>query len=198
MFLRVYEYGLVRNGGRWFRPRVYGEQQLDGVWGGWLIFFPLSGGPAIATARETTQPSLTALTDWATGLTPVYLEGALERALTLATDGSVLAQLARAEYEALADAEQMETLAEIERTAADVDEAAAEIARADAQRLRQQRLTAEASLATTEAAAARLDAEVHEQAARVARAEAVAAERRGRTAEAKTTRTPVKRSSKKK
>ena len=34
-----------------------------------------------ATIRETTQPNLTDLTYWATGLTPVYLDGALARTL---------------------------------------------------------------------------------------------------------------------
>ena len=33
------------------------------------------------TDRETTQPNLRALEYWATGLTPAYLEGALDRAL---------------------------------------------------------------------------------------------------------------------
>src|SRR5262245_1530581 len=33
------------------------------------------------TARETTQPNLADLEYWATGLTPIYLEGALNRAL---------------------------------------------------------------------------------------------------------------------
>jgi hypothetical protein len=33
------------------------------------------------TRRETTQPSQKALTYWARGIEPVYLEGALERAI---------------------------------------------------------------------------------------------------------------------
>ena len=35
----------------------------------------------VQSPRETTQPNLTDLNYWATGLTPVYLEGALARAL---------------------------------------------------------------------------------------------------------------------
>ncbi len=38
-------------------------------------------GRVLRSARETTQPNLTDLEYWATGLTPVYLEGALERTL---------------------------------------------------------------------------------------------------------------------
>ena len=36
---------------------------------------------AVRSGRETTQPNLTDLEYWAQGLTPVYLEGALRRAL---------------------------------------------------------------------------------------------------------------------
>ena len=38
-------------------------------------------GETLRSFRETTQPNLTDLRYWATGLTPVYLEGALERIL---------------------------------------------------------------------------------------------------------------------
>ena len=95
MFLRVYEYGSIRRGARWFRPGVYGLPQLDGLWGGWLIFFPSSGEPAIATERETTQPTLAALTKWAEGLPTIYVNGALDRALTLAVVDKTAAEIAR-------------------------------------------------------------------------------------------------------
>src|SRR5581483_9773360 len=47
----------------------------------WIEFLPIGGGPAIRTARETTQPNFTDAQYWASGLTHVYLEGALSRAL---------------------------------------------------------------------------------------------------------------------
>jgi hypothetical protein len=53
----------------------------DGLWEGWLEFVPSDGSPVIRSARETTQPNLADLDYWATGLTAVYLEGALERTL---------------------------------------------------------------------------------------------------------------------
>jgi hypothetical protein len=53
----------------------------DGIWHGWLEFVPLEGAAAIRSGRETTQPNRKDLMYWATGLTPVYLEGALQRAL---------------------------------------------------------------------------------------------------------------------
>ena len=67
-----------------YRARACGREQDDGTWEGWIEFVPESGGPVLASARETTQPNLTDLEYWATGLTPVYLEGAFERALTRA------------------------------------------------------------------------------------------------------------------
>jgi len=56
--------------------------QFDGPsWQGWIEFVPAAGGPALRTSRETTQPNRVDLEYWATGLTPVYLEGALARAI---------------------------------------------------------------------------------------------------------------------
>ena len=42
---------------------------------------PSSGGPVLSTGRETSQSHLEGLTYWATGLEPVYLDGALARAI---------------------------------------------------------------------------------------------------------------------
>jgi hypothetical protein len=53
----------------------------QGLWEGWIEFTPLHGGPPIRSPRETTQPNLADAAYWATGLTSIYLEGALERAL---------------------------------------------------------------------------------------------------------------------
>jgi hypothetical protein len=58
--------------------RVYGAPR-GGVWDGWLTFFA-AGRASLETGRETTQSSRTALEYWASGLEPVYLEGALDRA----------------------------------------------------------------------------------------------------------------------
>jgi hypothetical protein len=53
----------------------------DGSWQGWIEFVPIDAGVPVRTPRETTQPNRTDTQYWATGLTPVYLEGALARAL---------------------------------------------------------------------------------------------------------------------
>lgn len=53
---------------------------------GWIEFVPLSAGyRPLRTPTETTQPSREAVAYWASGITPTYLEGALERARTRPT-----------------------------------------------------------------------------------------------------------------
>jgi len=63
------------------RARVCGRQRDDGTWEGWIEFDRDDGALTLVTPRETTQPNLAALEYWAAGLTPVYLEGALARAI---------------------------------------------------------------------------------------------------------------------
>jgi hypothetical protein len=67
--------------GATYMARACGRAMPDGRWEGWLEFEPTDGSPIIRSARETTQPNRTDTEYWATGLTPVYLEGALARAL---------------------------------------------------------------------------------------------------------------------
>src|SRR5688500_9625803 len=67
--------------GREFIARACGRECPDGHWEGWLEFVPLDGGIVVRSARETTQPNRVDTEYWATGLTPIYLEGALRRAL---------------------------------------------------------------------------------------------------------------------
>ena len=188
MFHRIRQYELIYRGGRWYRPRAYGDWQPDGTWDGWLIFFAIDGSSAIAApGPETTQSTWALLVVWAADLTLVYLEGALARALRLAQQPFLIDQLTDAEYEALEDAEQLERSAEVERSAADLDDAAASAARADAERIRRQRLDTERALAATDEAAAKREANVLAQAAREARAVAADAARRRRPAHAKAT-----------
>ena len=63
-----------------YRVEAWGGQRDDGHFEGWLRFVPPDGRDILATGRETTQPNRGALVYWATGLEPVYLEGAFERA----------------------------------------------------------------------------------------------------------------------
>lgn len=61
---------------------IYGEPRADGMWEGWIEFLPINESlPARRTGRETTQSNRTDLAYWATGLEPLYLAGAFERAI---------------------------------------------------------------------------------------------------------------------
>ena len=64
-----------------YEARACGAPMADGSWQGWIEFVPIDAGVPVRTPRETTQPNRTDTQYWATGLTPVYLEGALARAL---------------------------------------------------------------------------------------------------------------------
>lgn len=76
-----FEASIPDESGREYIARACGRECDDGHWEGWLEFLPLDGGVVIRSARETTQPNRTDTEYWATGLTPIYLEGALKRAL---------------------------------------------------------------------------------------------------------------------
>jgi hypothetical protein len=65
-----------------YLTRAVGAEVPGGNWQGWIEFVPLAGGEPLRSPRETTQPNRTDAVYWATGLTPVYLEGALVRAMT--------------------------------------------------------------------------------------------------------------------
>jgi hypothetical protein len=70
--------------GREYHARAWGRECADGHWEGWLEFIPLGGSDVLRTSRETTQPNRNDTAYWASGLEPVYLEGALRRALDAA------------------------------------------------------------------------------------------------------------------
>ena len=73
---------LVVHHGAEYHAQACGAPAGDNLWEGWIEFVPLDGSPAVRTARETTQPNRTDTVYWATGLTHVYLEGALHRAIS--------------------------------------------------------------------------------------------------------------------
>ena len=69
-------------GGVWYASQVWGEGRTDGTWEGWIEFHPAAPpGIVLRTERETTQPNRDALAYWASGLEPIYFDGALARAL---------------------------------------------------------------------------------------------------------------------
>ncbi len=80
---RMLEYftPLIDTDGSRYVASSWGAEQSDGTWMGWLEFRLLGKSrPVLKTERETTQPSREALWYWATGLEPIYFEGAFARA----------------------------------------------------------------------------------------------------------------------
>ena len=77
------EYGeaVTAENGKNYTARAVGAEMPDGKWQGWLEFIPIGDGDPVRSSRETTQPNRTDTEYWATGLTYIYLEGALRRAL---------------------------------------------------------------------------------------------------------------------
>jgi hypothetical protein len=74
--------------GHVYTARAMGRRRKDRtVWEGWLEFRPVGGRGMIRQSQiETTQPNREALAYWASGVEPVYLEGALERAIASRAD----------------------------------------------------------------------------------------------------------------
>jgi hypothetical protein len=68
--------------GKNYTARACGSEMDDGRWQGWIEFLPLGDGDPVRSSRETTQPNRRDAEYWASGLTYVYLEGALHRALS--------------------------------------------------------------------------------------------------------------------
>ena len=70
--------GKVVDAERSYSVAVEGIERPDGTWAGRLVF--LDGKSLRITDEETSQPSRDALVYWASGLEPIYLEGAFQRA----------------------------------------------------------------------------------------------------------------------
>lgn len=68
--------------GRRFFAHAAGKENESGLWEGWLEFVAVDdSSEAFCSDRETTQPNRKNLDYWAQGLTVVYLQGALARAI---------------------------------------------------------------------------------------------------------------------
>ena len=78
----VFDAPLKLTTGRVYTAQACGRQRDDGRWEGWIEFQPDDGSVVLRSQRETTQRNLADLKYWAGGLTPVYLQGALDRTLT--------------------------------------------------------------------------------------------------------------------
>jgi hypothetical protein len=68
--------------GRRYVAVIHGREADSGLWEGWIEFVGLDGEESrLSAVNETTQPDRRAIDYWASGLEPLYLEGAFIRAL---------------------------------------------------------------------------------------------------------------------
>jgi hypothetical protein len=79
--LLEYPDAVTSDAGTNYIARAVGSEAPGGTWQGWIEFVPIGSGDPVRTSRETTQPNRQDTKYWATGLTPIYLQGALRRAL---------------------------------------------------------------------------------------------------------------------
>lgn len=70
---------IIGRDGHAYVASACGELRGDGVWHGWIEFS--DGVVSLRTPQESEQPNRDDLMYWAQGLTHVYLQGALARAL---------------------------------------------------------------------------------------------------------------------
>lgn len=78
--IQQYTSTVIDSSGRQFQARAVGEPRADGTWSGWFEFHGTSPTEVLRTGQETSQPDRDALVYWASGIEPIYLEGALARA----------------------------------------------------------------------------------------------------------------------
>lgn len=72
---------VISETGELYKAEACGGISENDLWDGWIEFTSETTGRVYRSARETTQPNRNDLLYWAKGLTEVYLEGALKRAL---------------------------------------------------------------------------------------------------------------------
>jgi len=80
-FVQEFSTHIAGDDGIRYAARAYAEERADGTWTGWIEFHPADGGgEALKTGQETSQPNRMTIEYWASGLEPIYLEGAFVRA----------------------------------------------------------------------------------------------------------------------
>ena len=81
VLLQEYTTQVIAPDGTAYNVLSYGKGRSDGTWMGWLEFEPTDDAkPTLVTEQETSQPNRMSVEYWATGLEPVYFEGAFARA----------------------------------------------------------------------------------------------------------------------
>ncbi len=79
--IQEYSTRVIGPNGTTYIVRSYAEERADGTWTGWLEFHSSDASkPVLRTGQETSQPNRVTVEYWASGLEPIYFEGALLRA----------------------------------------------------------------------------------------------------------------------
>src|SRR5580765_1971897 len=78
--LQQYPGTIVAEDATEYEARACAAPMADGLWHGWIEIVPVGEGHPVRSPRETTQPNRTDAVYWASGLSRIYLEGALRRA----------------------------------------------------------------------------------------------------------------------
>jgi hypothetical protein len=79
-YVHEFTHTVPRGDGNEYRIRAVAEPRGN-IWIGWLEFASAQDGSVLRTGEETSQPTRDGVGYWASGLEPIYLEGALKRAL---------------------------------------------------------------------------------------------------------------------
>jgi hypothetical protein len=79
--IQEYSTRITGEDGAIYIVRAYADQRSDGTWAGWIEFHSARGRkPVLRTGQETSQPNRVTVEYWASGLEPIYFEGAFARA----------------------------------------------------------------------------------------------------------------------
>ena len=92
-FIHRFSDPLEDDEGRAYRVEAHGHLAETGLWEGWLEFVPVGGGDPVVGPVESRQPEREHLIYWATGLSPVSLEGALRQLSTTMRRGKFRSEL---------------------------------------------------------------------------------------------------------
>src|SRR4051812_26697011 len=80
--LRRFSESVTASDGVEYSAQACGAPNAEGLWEAWIEFVPIDEARApVRSPRETTQPNKANAEYRATGLSVIYLEGALTRAL---------------------------------------------------------------------------------------------------------------------
>nr|MDQ3037877.1 hypothetical protein [Myxococcota bacterium] len=88
VFVEELDHRAATDSGVLHRARVFAAER-ERCWEAWIVFEPVLGGDPLPSDVEVTQPTLEAVTYWASTLSPRFVDGALGRALARAPEEQI-------------------------------------------------------------------------------------------------------------